>query len=175
MPFPGGRPALLTVGALALVLALIVGLPWLSPARGVERSFDRLLEAIADKDAAVLEQLFGPDYAPSLGHDRAETLRLAAEIRGQFATCSIRREQSELVLDPSKESATTRALVRFRGQGGPVARAVVEASSATTTPAVFRWRRNSWKPWDWRLVGIDHPEAARALARFERQAAALGL
>lgn len=174
MPAPG-RPVLITLGALAVLAALLIGLPWFSPGRGVERSFDHLLGAIADKDTPALERLFGPDYAPSLGHDRAATLRLAAEIRGQFATCSLRREQSELILDPSRQSATTRALIRFRGQGSPVARAVVEASAATTTPVVFRWRRNSWKPWDWRLVGIEHPDAARALARFERQAAVLGL
>ncbi|NDC75189.1 hypothetical protein EBZ70_07885 [bacterium] len=174
MPLPA-RPVLLTLGALGVLVTLIIALPWLSPARGVERSFDHLLEAIEDNDAAKLERLFGADYGPSLGHDRAATLRLAAEIRGQFATCTVCREQSELSLDPSKQSATTRALIRFRGQGSSVARAIVEVSAATPTPAVFKWRRNSWKPWDWRLVGIDHPDAARALARFERQAAALGL
>ncbi len=170
-----GRTVFITLGALPVLVALLFGVPWLSPARGVERCFDHLLAAIADNDAATLERLFGPDYAPSLGHDRAATLRLAAEIRGQFATCSVHREESEFILDPSKQSATTRALIRFRGQGGPVARAVVEVSAATTKPAVFRWRRSSWKPWDWRLVGIEHPDAARALARFERQATALGL
>lgn len=156
-------------------MALVFALPWLSPARGVERSFDHLLEAIEDNDAAKLERLFGVDYAPSLGHDRAGTLRLVTEIRSQFATCSVRREQSEFILDPSKQSATTRALIRLRGQGGPIARALVEASAATSSPAVFNWRRNSWKPWDWRLVSIEHPEAERGLARLERQATVLGL
>jgi hypothetical protein len=174
MPLPA-RSVLLTLGALGVLVTLIIALPWLSPARGVERSFDHLLKAIADNDPATLERLFGADYEPSLGRDRAVTLRLAAEIRGQFATCTMRREQSELLLEPSKQSATTRALVRVGGQGSPVARAIVEVSAATPTPAVFKWRRNSWKPWDWRLVGIDHPDAARALARFERQAEALGL
>lgn len=176
MTFPSlTRPVVLTFGALALILALVLTLPFLSPQRGVERTWDHVLDAIADKDIAALDSLLGPDFSGGFGLDRAATLRMAGEIRGQFAVCNIRRERSEVVLDPSGKSATTRALVRLTGQGSPAAQAAIRASAATQVPTTFRWRRNSWKPWDWRLVAMENTEAARALELFQRQASAIGL
>ena len=169
------RRVLLTIGGLLLALALWLALPFLSASRGVERAWDDFLSALEDNDMTELGRLLGDDYADGFGLDRAECLKLAASIRGQFVVCTVRREQSELVLDPSNKSAVTRGFIRLGGQGSPAAQAAIQASTSSQTPTAFRWRRNSWKPWDWRLVSIDNADAARALARFQRDLGALGL
>lgn len=169
------RGVALTLGALALGLVLWIALPFFSPTRGVERAWDDLLEAIEDNDAEELGRLLGQDYSDGFGLDRAGAIELARTIRGHFVVCELRRERSEVVMDPSEKSAATRALIRLGGNGTPVAQNAIQASAASQTPTSFRWRRNSWKPWDWRLVRVENEDAARALASFQRQAGAMGL
>ncbi len=174
LALPSRRVALVVLG-LVLILGLWLALPFFSAGRGVERAWDEVIAAIEDKDTEALGRLLGDDYADGFGLDRAGAIQLAAQIRAHFVVCNLRREKSELVMDPSKNSAVTRALMRFSGSGSPVAQGAIQASAASHTPTAFRWRRNSWKPWDWRLVSIDNPDAARALSSFQRQAATLGL
>jgi hypothetical protein len=169
------RRTLLIAGGVLLVLAVLIALPFFSPARGVERAWDDVLEAIQDNDGEALGELLGEDYADGFGLNRAEALKLAAAVRGHFVVCSVRRVSSELIMDPSGKSAVSRGLIRLGGNGSPVAQSAIHASEASQTPTAFRWRRNSWKPWDWRLVSVDNPDAARGLSRFQREAGAMGL
>jgi hypothetical protein len=163
-------------GAVVLAaLALFFALPYLSPSRGLERAWDDLLTAIEDKDAEALERRMAANYRDGFGFDRAGAIEAMIKVRGQFVVCRLRREKSELALDPSGKSAITRALMRLSGNGSPAAQGAIHASQASETPTSFRWRRETWKPWDWQLVGLDNPDAARAYARFEAEAARLGL
>lgn len=174
MPLPSRRILLVAAGVFLLV-ALLLGIPWLSPARGVERAWKNLVSAIEDNDQAELGAYLKEDYKDGFGLDREAALRLAATVRGQFLVCTIRRELPELVMDVNKKAAVTRAIIRLDGQGTALATAAIQASQASQTPTEFRWRRNSWKPWDWRLVSVENIDAARGIARFEREAASFGL
>lgn len=169
------RGALLIGGGFLLALGLWLGLPFLSPSRGVERAWDQVLEAISENDPEELGRLLGADYSDGFGFDRAEAIRVAGLIRAQFLTCTFRRERSEVVMDPSKKSAVTRAKMRLVGTGSPIAQGAIQASAVSESLTSFRWRRNSWRPWDWRLVSIENPDAVRALTRFQREAGAVGL
>ena len=174
MTLPSRRVILIALGALLLV-ALLIGLRWLSPTRGVERSWKHLIAAIENKDQTVLASYLAPNYRDGFGLDRDGALRLASTVREQFVICTIRREQPELVMDANNKAAITRALIRLDGQGSPLATAAIQASQASQTPTEFRWRRASWKPWDWRLVSVENADAARGIARIPREAASLGI
>jgi hypothetical protein len=169
------RPVVLTLLGVLLVVALIVGLPWLSPARGVERAWKGVITAIEKNDRERLAAYLADDYKDAFGLGREEAVQLVASVRGQFLVCTIRRERPMLELAPDKHSAVTRALVRLDGQGTAIAAAAIEASRSAQTPTEFRWRRGSGKPWDWRLVSVDNPDATRGVARFQRDAAQIGL
>ncbi|MBC8008503.1 MAG: hypothetical protein H7067_00220 [Burkholderiales bacterium] len=169
------RRTVLIAGVLLLIVALLVGVPWLSPARGVQRSWDGVVAAIEDNDMEELGRYLGTDYKDGFDLDREGAIRLAKQLRQQFLVCTIRRESAELTMDTSGKSAVTRAVIRLGGHGTPVAQNAVAASAMSHTPTAFRWRRTSWKPWDWRLVSVDNPDASRALATFQRQAAQAGL
>lgn len=174
MTLPSRRVLLVIAGALLLV-ALIVGIPWLSPARGVERSWKNVVEAIEQNDQEALGAYLSDNYKDGFGLDRAEALKLTATVRGQFLVCTIRRDQPVIVMGTDNKAATTRALIRLAGQGTQLATAAIQASQASQTPTEFRWRRGSWKPWDWRLVSVENADAARGIARFQREAASFGL
>ncbi|HEY1583637.1 MAG TPA: hypothetical protein VGF73_11125 [Chthoniobacterales bacterium] len=34
---------------------------------------------------------------------------------------------------------------------------IIEWVNSLTTPFELRWRRESWKPWDWKLVEVRNP------------------
>jgi hypothetical protein len=174
MPIPSRR-VLLAVAAALLAVALVLGLPWLSPARGVERTWKNVISAIESNDKEALAAYLSDNYKDGFGLDREGAIKLAATVRGQFAVCTIRRERPELVMDVNKRAAVTRALIRLDGQGTPLAAAAIQASQASQAPTEFRWRRASWKPWDWRLVSVENADAARGIARFQREAASFGL
>lgn len=169
------RRLTLIAGTVLLVTGLFVGLPWLSAKKGVERAWDGTIEALADNDIEALKELLDVNYHDGFGLDREGAVALAKTIRGQFVLCTIKREQSELVLDPGKQSATSRAVIRLGGQGSPVATAVIQASAASSTPTIFRWRRASWKPWDWKLAAVDNADAAKGINQLQRELPAAGL
>ncbi len=169
------RPLVLTVLGCLLVAALALGLPWLSSESGVERAWAGLARAIEKNDRERLTAYLAEDYNDAFGLDRAQAVELVASIRGQFIVCTIQRESPSRDLSQDKRAAVTRALIRVGGHGSPVASAVVQTSQSTQTPTEFRWRRDTWKPWDWRLVSVDNAEAARAITRFQRDAAQIGL
>lgn len=174
MTLPSRRVLLIALGLLA-ILALVFGLPWLSPARGVERAWKNVVQAIEDNDQETLAAYLSENYRDGFDLNREEALKLVATVRGQFLVCTIRRDRPELVMDPNNRSALTRALIRLDGQGTALATAAIQASQSTQTPTVFRWRRDSWKPWDWRLVSVENTDASRGIARFQREAASFGL
>ncbi len=169
------RQAFVWSGTAAVLLFIWLGLPWLSPERGVQRSWDNVLEAIEDRDFEALGAYLQDDYRDGFGLGRTEALEVLGTVRSHFVVCRIRREAPELIMDPNGESAVTRAIIRLGGQGSPVAQAAIQASTFTSTPTTFRWRKNSWKPWDWRLVSIENPDAVRALQSFQRQSSGLAL
>ena len=174
MRLPSRRVSLVALAAL-LVVALLLGLPWLSPARGVERAWKGVVSAIEDNDREALAAYLSDNYKDGFGLDRDGALKLASTLRGQFVVCSIHRERPELVMDAIKRAAISRAVMRLDGQGTPLATAAIQASQASQTPTEFRWRRVSWKPWDWRLVSVENADAARGIARFQREAASFGI
>lgn len=175
MTLPSRRVLLVSFGAL-LVLALLLGLPWLSPTRGVQRAWKNVAAAIEENDREALAAYLADNYHDGFGFGREEALQMVATVRGQFIVCAIRLDQPEVVMDPNtKRSARTHALVRLDGQGTQVATAAIQASQASQTRTVFHWRRASWKPWDWRLTSVENADAARGIARFEREAGRLGL
>jgi hypothetical protein len=173
IPIPS-RSTFIVAGVVVLVAAVLFGFSYLSPERGVRRAWGQLATAIEKNDTDALGRLLGDDYRDGFGQDRAAALETFALVRRQFIACSVGYDQSELILDANEQSAVTRALVRLSGSGGPGAKAVIDASQYNQQPVAFRWRRDG-KPWEWRLVSIDHPEAARALARLKREAGLLGL
>jgi hypothetical protein len=168
------RRLVLIAGTVLLSIALALGIPWLSPKRGVERVWADSLAALADNKLDDFATYLDPNYHDGFGLDREGALALAKTIRGHFILCTITREQPELVLDPGKQSATSRAIIRLGGQGSPVASAAIQASAASDTHTLFRWRRASWKPWDWKLIAVDNTDAARGVSQLQRELGSFG-
>lgn len=164
------RSHLVAAAVIGLLFALTIGMPWLSPTRGVERAWHTLLDGIEGKDWDEVAAVIDAEYADGWGLKRAEVLQVLETMRRQFLTCSITREAGrERTVSADKRRATIRAVVRVDGTGSPVAQMIVQASQQGEVRTTFEWVRRLWKPWDWRLVRIENPLAEPGVRRLQRE------
>ncbi len=47
--------------------------------------------------------------------------------------------------------------MQIAGSGSEFAPEIVERVNSLTEPFVLHWRRESWRPWDWKLVRVSNP------------------
>lgn len=147
--------------AAAVFLVLVVWLyNWCQPERQVRRAQGRLLAAAESGDFDSLAQLIAEEYSDGWGHDKAFVLRAGKEVFSQFVMIDITRE------DRGAEGIGDRWVLRekltMQGLGQPLAVMVRDRVNRLTQPFTTQWRKKSWKPWDWELTGIEHPEITEA-------------
>lgn len=123
------RSHLVAAAVITLLFALTIGVPWLSPARGVERAWHGLLDDIEGNDIEEVAAVIDAEYADAWGLGREDVLKVVETMRRQFLTCSITRDAGhERTMSADKRRATIRAVVRVDGTGSPVAQMIVQAS-----------------------------------------------
>ena len=164
------REYLIGAGVVAVLFALTIGVPWLSPTRGVERAWHTLIDGVEGNDWEDVAAVIDAEYADAWGLERAEVLRVLETMRRQFLTCAITRDAGhERTMSADKRRSVIRAMVRVEGTGSPVAHLIVQSSQQGEVRTTFEWVRRSWKPWDWTLVRIDNPQATPGVRRLLRE------
>ncbi len=148
------RTASFTATAL-LALALYAAWLW-QPARQVQRHTAHFLKAVERRNSDKIAAFLADDYSDRWGHDKEFVVRETREVFRHFIFIEIQNDPAEPSFAGSE--ATLRSPVKISGQGSPIAQYVMEKVNALRTPFFFTWRRGSWKPWDWRLMRIDHSE-----------------
>ncbi len=141
--------------AALLVLIALGWCAWLwQPERQVQLHQRHLLEAAQTRNWGKFKPLLAEDFRTSGNDDKAATVRMTAEVLRQFFTLEITASETKLTLEGPEAKLSTR--LRISGNGMPFAEAVQEALNHSRDPFEFTWRRQSWKPWDWRLVYAGH-------------------
>jgi hypothetical protein len=143
--------------AVAALVALALYLLWLwQPERQVRLHTAHFLKKVERRNWDGVSDFIAADYRDRWEHDKESAVADAREVFRQFlfVTVESRTDSCELASD----SATTRTVIKISGSGGPVAQLVMERVNTLRDPFTFGWRKASWKPWDWQLTGIDHPE-----------------
>ncbi len=100
-----------------------------------------------------MENFVAPDYGDDWGDDRARLLtrlRLAGRF---FFDLTITASEAQTQVNPPQGS--WRARIRLSGRGEAAAEITTRVNSLTS-PFVLQWRRESWKPWDWKLVRVTN-------------------
>ena len=138
-------------------MALGLYLLWLwQPERQVRLHTSHFLKKVERRNWAAAGKMMADDYRDRWQHDRASALAEAREVFQQFLFLTIDNRTDTCDLAP--DSATTRTFIKIRGNGGPLAQIVMERVNLLREPFVLGWRHASWKPWDWKLTGVDQPE-----------------
>jgi hypothetical protein len=142
-----------------LILALIVGL-WLTQLWGAEKQVklhaEHFLHQIEQRDWAGAGEFLAANYKDDWGADRQLMItRLRLGLRF-FSSLTIRPTEMRIQVEGS--AATWGARIEIAASGSEMAPQTVEEINRLTTPFELRWKRQSWKPWDWKLVKVSNAE-----------------
>lgn len=137
-----------------LLVAFIVGI-WLSQLWGAENQVrlhsEHLVQKVERRSWGAVGDFLAADYHDEWGDDRAqllERLRLVGRLLFDL-TITISDERTQV----NSAAATWSARVHLDGRG-EAASEIDRRVNSLTTPFVLHWRRESWKPWDWKLVKV---------------------
>jgi len=144
------------VAAVAFV-ALALFLLWLwKPERQVRLHTSHFLKNVERRNWDRARDFLAPGYTDRWQHDRDTAMGDAREAFRQFLFLTVENHTDSCDMDG--DHATAHTVVRISGSGGPVAQLVMERVNDLHSPFLFVWHKASWKPWDWELERVDHPE-----------------
>jgi hypothetical protein len=141
--------------AALFVVVLYCVLLW-QPTRQVRLHQAHLLRAIEKRNWPRVAEFIAENYSDRWGHDKEFVLREAREVFHHFVFLTVKQEEQGARVESGQGTVVTRIILL--GTGSPVADFAKQRLADLEEPFTFRWRQQSWKPWDWQLTGFDHPE-----------------
>lgn len=130
----------------------------LQPERRLEKRFLHWVEAGERRDWKAVAERLAPDYRDGWGHDKSAALEAAREVFGQFVVLGIEVEPLRITRDGDFATIATRP--RLSGNGSPLVPLIIRHANELPSDTLFRWRRQSWLPWDWVLVSVSNPDVS---------------
>jgi hypothetical protein len=150
-------PRLLIGALLVIVLACVpLGLWHFQPKRQALLTWERLLRTVEKRDWVAVSGMMAEDYRDAWGQTRTEAVTRGSEGLAQFFWITINPEKSTWEFGPGRASVSAR--LQMDGHGTPLAQMAVDRFNQLKKDFQFAFRKESWKPWDWKLVSISQPE-----------------
>ena len=140
------------------LLALGIG-AWLfllwQPEHQVALHSEHLMRAIEAKKWSRIEAAVAVYYQDQWRHDRALALARLRQV------LSFSRNPRLAVSGPAvrvtERDGYWRAHIRFEADPNEVTDLIRSRVNALDQPFELHWRRQSWKPWDWKLASVSNP------------------
>lgn len=143
------------VGALiAALISLWLGQLWQAE-RQVRLHTEHFLRQIEKRNSSAAADFLAPDYHDDWGHDRKEIVDRLRIVLGFFSSLTIDTGVPQVSADTP--AGWWSAKVRLEGSGSEYAPEIVQRVNQLSEPFVLHWRRQSWRPWDWKLVRVSNP------------------
>jgi hypothetical protein len=150
---PAQRTAVI---AAASVVGIGIYLAWdWQPVRQVEKANVRFLRALENRNWEKVRDLMATDYRDQWGLDRGAVIQNGSEALAQFFFLTLTPSEPTVALSDS--SATLSCRIKVQGSGSGLAQMIMDHVNSLEGDFMFEWRRESWKPWDWRLYCILQP------------------
>jgi hypothetical protein len=141
-----------------IVVAAALGL-WLAQLWQEENQVrlhsEHLLRKIEARNWAGAGDFMAGDYRDDWGDDRARLLDRLRLVLRSFSSLTITATNPQVRLDPP--TGNWSAKIQIGGTGGEFAPEIIARVNSLTKPFELHWRRESWKPWDWKLIGVSNP------------------
>jgi hypothetical protein len=138
----------------ALVLGLWLARLWRSENQ-VRLHSEHFLRQIEKRNAAAASDFVALDYHDDWGQDRALLLNRLRLVLQLFSSLTITVTAPQV--DFHSSAATWSAPIQLAGTGGEFAPQIIDRVNRLTKPFELRWRHESWRPWDWKLVEGSNP------------------
>ena len=141
-------------GALAAVIAGIFLFQLWQSDRQVHLHSVHLAAALEEKDWGDAAEFLAPDYADQWGHDREMVLVRLQQVL-HYAQ-NLRIDAQQTITRAGDGEGTWNARIRIKADDNEIATIVKQRVNALEEPFELRWRQQSWKPWDWKLVRVSN-------------------
>jgi len=124
----------------------------------IEKASQGVLKAASNRNWKKLQTYMASDYKDQWGMDGNQMVQSASNVLSQFFVVDIvATAPAQITINGNQ--AEWSAPLRVEGKGTAIAEAIIEHSATTLrSPFTFTWRKQSWKPWDWKLVSTKQPE-----------------
>jgi hypothetical protein len=138
----------------AVILGLYLAALW-RPERQVRLHTAHLLSQIDRKNWKAAAEFIGADYQDRWGDDRAILLERLREVFRFLPNTRIEANDPQVRIETVKGLWTARITVT--GGAGEFASVIQARVNSLSAPFEFEWRRQSSKPWDWKLISVRNP------------------
>ena len=143
------------VGALvAALISLWLGQLWQAE-RQVRLHSEHFLQQIEKRNWSAAADFVAAEYHDDWGHDRKEMVARLRIVLRFFS--SLRIDAGTPQVSADTPAGWWSAKVRLEGGGSEYAPEIVQRVNQLSEPFVLHWRRQSWLPWDWKLVRVSNP------------------
>jgi hypothetical protein len=159
-------PPLRTLIGIAVGLAVLISAYAVydfQPKRQLKKAHHKLMTAAEARDWNRVGELVAESYHDASGLTKSTAVASAREVFANFLVLGVEAPADSVTVQA--ESGSVSAVIRLTGSGNPIAQMVIEQVNVVQTPFVFRWQKQSWKPWDWQLTEVQPPEELVSASR----------
>ena len=140
------------------ILAVLLGL-WLAQLWQAEKQVrlhnEHFLAQIGQRDWSGAGDFISEHYQDDWGHDRKTVLNRLRLVLRAFSSLTITANHPQVSV--AAPAGWWSAKVQMAGQGSEFAPEIVARVNGLTEPFALHWKRESWRPWDWKLVRVSNP------------------
>ncbi len=137
-------------GLLVAIVAGIYLLQLWKPERQIELHSLHFLHAIERNDPEAIGDFIDPAYQDQWQHDRALLLARLRAVLGY--TRNLHLEPHEPLVVPTSAGPEWQGRITVSGDPSEVMTVITERINPLKEPFHLRWRKQSWKPWEWKLI-----------------------
>jgi hypothetical protein len=148
---PSFRNGLYAGLLVVVIFGLCLAALW-RPERQVRLHSAHLLSQIEKKDWRAVAEFIGNDYQDRWGGDRGLLLERMREVFRFLPNARIEARDPQVRTENLK--GYWKAKVTINGDTGEFAALIQERVNSLSAPFELEWRRQSSKPWDWKLVCV---------------------
>jgi hypothetical protein len=142
-----------------IVTAIWFGVPFLkSPETQALEQHQRFIAFGGNRNWGRVLTLMSVDYRDAWGMKREEAVSLAHELLQGYIALDFQWQPQGVKVQG--KTATVTGFIKASGTGGGFSAEIISRINALHEPFVFTWRKDGWKPGDWKLTGISQPELA---------------
>ena len=126
------------------------------PERQVKLHTRHLIAALEGRDRDAFAEFIAAEYRDQWEHDRTQLVsRLERVLR---YTRDLQIQPHSAWVEISDDRGEWHARITIEGEASEVNTLIAQHVNPVAEPFTLQWQRRSWKPWDWKLVGVTNPE-----------------
>ncbi len=150
------KKTIFVIAGVFLLLVVLFLAVELQASRRVEAKFYGVIGNVENRKWQKLSKNLSPDYQDRWGFNRKALIENLPEAFRHFLFLEV--DPQDVKISFEGNLAKVSAKISIQGRGSALADYIMNRVNSLSQPFVLTFRKESWKPWDWKLISIDQPE-----------------